>query len=145
MLIQSNDHHDINNIVGPWIMARDNPDQNKPVSLAFRNRLAWMSLLPKSESSFELAGETLRPDTRREPFDIVVIDDQLNHGWHKVLCSKLIGLDPNLAKPADGGSISKIATNEVINLLGSTSPKALSQFLIPKDENDTRKALARPI
>ena len=95
-LVQSHDHHDLNNLVGPWILAGATTEpeaeelQKHPSHFALRTRLQWTGFLTQKESTLtEPETETDRkPTTSLElgELNVLVIDDQLNSGWDHVIC-----------------------------------------------------------
>ena len=117
-LVQSHDHHDLNNLVGPWILASETPQGYKckvPSLFAFWTKLRWTGFfLPEKSLS---AGGGTRTDPCMGGLDVLAIDDQLTPGWgHVIRC--LFGATEN-GKPGGIESCQLIGTGGETRVYGS--------------------------
>ncbi|RJX17047.1 MAG: hypothetical protein C4575_14020 [Desulforudis sp.] len=93
-VVQSSDHHDLNNRIGPQIIleilsAERISSPINELDRAMITRLKWCGLLQNQNTEIP-GGDKQAPVL--EKTDILVVDDQLARGWDQVLCS-LIGVD----------------------------------------------------
>ena len=114
-LVQTHDHHDLNNLVGPWILCGRMPE-TIPSLFAFWTRLRWTGFLPKDLT--ETASANIDP----EELDVLTIDDQLDVGWNDVVC-RLFGAEYRKKKVE--GCFDSIGSNGNIELYGNNSAYAL--------------------
>jgi len=126
-VLQSNDHHDLNNVIGPQIIARilsgvEVESGKSSLLNAFMNRLDWTGLLP-SESNDD--GYKISPI--EQSVDLVVIDDQLDKGWNKVL-GALVGIPQENIRRA-GEELAILGDDGDLRLYGATKPHALLEAL----------------
>lgn len=120
-LVQTHDHHDLNNLVGPWILCGIAPPcSTPPLFRAFWNRLRWTGLIPEKTSS----ETTPLPDIGK--LDVVALDDRLYDGWNQVIC-RLFDADPQ--KPTTTDGFQSIGSNGKIELYGSKDIRTLSANL----------------
>ena len=131
-LVQSHDHHDLNNLVGPWILSSATPEQlgNEIPSLsAFWTRLRWTGFLPEGtpETGTDLGVGEL---------DVLAIDDQLNTGWNHVIC-RLFGAQEN---GGTGGTKNcpLIGTGNLTRVYGSEEASILLDSLKCPGKYETR-------
>lgn len=131
-LIQSHDHHDLNNLIGPSIISGKPSAAAGPSILGLHAKLEWMGLLGNDDETGGDGGKGAGPGVLLQgigPLDILAIDDELNNGWHGVL-HKLLGLEGEASSvPSAAGEIGLIGQNKFTRMYGSTSPEVLSSFL----------------
>ena len=122
-LVQSHDHHDLNNLVGPSILLGQTPE-TLPLLSAFRNRLFWSKFLrpislSEDKPNFSVLGE----------LDALTIDDQLLVGWHHVICG-LFGAKISSAATKFKSDIRLIGSTGDIQLYGSDGARPLLKSLM---------------
>jgi hypothetical protein len=127
-VLQSDDHHDLNNIVAPILMpimmGRDDlsPERLSVIMVAFLHRLKWCGL-------FDWKTVKLSDAEFSSSLDIVAIDDQLAMGWDGVL-GALVGISPeNVKAMPDSDQIEVLGSISSINLYGATNPNCLLKDL----------------
>ena len=123
-LIQTHDHHDLNNVVGPWIITGVPSDGSAPSLMGLRTKLEWTGLLGIDDGK-KGGGEG---DDRDVPFqgigplDVLAIDDEMGNGWHRVLHS-LLRLEGEASQVSS--KIGLIGGKGDVCLFGCTDPDAL--------------------
>lgn len=128
-VLQSNDHHDLNNIVGPQIISKMMSDtalggnNSSELECAFLKRLEWSGLCPALGKNDQYEAPPFN-----QQLDIVVIDDQLARGWDQVLGS-LVGLPPMEIPVTPNESLALFRSNGSLNLHGATNPSCLLDAL----------------
>lgn len=137
-VIQSDDHHDLNNIVAPILMPiimeleNATSGNDKSIMTAFVHRLSWCGLLDLVTVEFDA------PEFST-PLDIVAIDDQLAMGWDRVL-GALVGIPPeNVKAMPDSDQIEVLGSSSSVNLSGATDPNCLLKALGITQNADTVK------
>ena len=130
-LVQTHDHHDLNNLVGPWILLGITPETASSL-FAFWNRLRWSGLLPEISSGQEPKNITM------EELDVLTIDDQLDVGWNHVI-RHLFGAENN-EEEAEGcfESIRSIGSTGNTHLYGSNSARTLLASLMKEGAFEKR-------
>jgi hypothetical protein len=106
-LVQGADHHNVNNLVGPAIIARvlklAAPPATSALVHAFVAKLAWTGQLPTVGGPWE--PKTIGPaDLQRkglEQLRVLVVDDELGRGWGALVCN-FFSKTPSDAMPVDG-------------------------------------------
>ena len=86
-LTQSNDHHDVNNVIGPDILAgAKNKRQGLPG--AFLTKLAWSGNNLAELSNWEdwKALDAVKKNLFDRQLSVLVVDDQLQQGWGRFVC-----------------------------------------------------------
>ncbi|MEQ1779416.1 MAG: hypothetical protein ABL863_12815 [Nitrosomonas sp.] len=125
-VLQSDDHHDLNNIVGPQIISKMmalGGNNSSGLERAFLKRLEWSSLCPELGKNDQYEAPSFN-----QQLDIVVIDDQLARGWDQVLGS-LVGLQPMEKPLTPNASLALFRSNGSLNLHGATNPSCLLDAL----------------
>lgn len=84
-LIQSDDHHDLNNLIGATVASGG--DDNSPLIRAFCKRLEFSGHL--SQSYLTERNKAVDGVIDVVNADILVIDDMLSMGWDRYLCKAL--------------------------------------------------------
>lgn len=84
-LIQSDDHHDLNNLIGATVASGG--DDNSPLIRAFCKRLEFSGHL--SQSYLAERNKAVDGVIDVVNADILVIDDMLSMGWDRYLCKAL--------------------------------------------------------
>ena len=139
-VVQSDDHHDVNNVIGPDILSKTD-ECHKGLTCAFLTRLAWSGHDDIKEAGNWEPWETdaVKDDLFGRPLKVLVVDDQLQNGWGRFVC-KLFGckLD-KLSSPSDD-QFSKLGENakETVSVYGSVSPNPLLKFLANESIYDSR-------
>lgn len=129
-LLQSHDHHDLNNSVGPWILAGVPPPDpmhcdNVTSLSAFWARLKWTEVLPQDGTIGTGAG------FGEEQLDVFVIDDQLYTGWDNVICL-LFGANALGQEESKSGGTSSwrlVGQRDGMSVHGSDSAHSLGENL----------------
>ena len=88
-LTQSDDHHDVNNVIGPSILFRETPDSGSGESLvdALLTRLSWCDHDFKGVTAHQWnAACKVKQDLFGRYVDVYAVDDQLNAGWGRAVC-----------------------------------------------------------
>ena len=90
---RTRDHHDLNNIVGPWILAE--LESNDRWIGAFRQKMKWSGLYADSagRGSSESTSETGHEETvdvqpvisGEVRYNVLAIDDMMSRGWDKII------------------------------------------------------------
>ncbi len=127
-LVQTHDHHDLNNLVGHSILSGKEPSVS-PLLVAFWNRLRWTGFLPGELPAPDVA------DINMGELDVLTIDDQLDVGWDHVIC-RLFGAE-NSEEEAEG-RFESIGSNEKTKLYGSKSARTLLGSLKKKGAFEER-------
>ena len=141
-IIRSNDHHDLNNIIGPQVILEslmNNPDipdivdsKNQLIKI-MSTRLKWSELL-----NSKYPGEQLTSLTFDETTNVISIDDQLERGWDLILCA-LFGVGYKKSTSTDSTMLKLFTNCSEIALYGSSSPEFLIQQLINIDTFESNK------
>lgn len=134
-LIQSNDHHDINNVIGPDIIAKGESER-AGMPGAFLNRLSWSGI--KLDESKNWTPWEAEAAARNELFgnsiSVLVVDDNLQQGWGRFVC-RLFGnqqFDEDCVFSQDNFSnLNK--NNPKIRIQGCLTAKPIIQFLEKAD------------
>lgn len=149
-LAQSDDHHDVNNVIGPDILAK--PERRRRGLFgAFLARLEWTGHdltaaagwkewnvgKPCSKHLFDLA------------LSVYVVDDQLEQGWSRFLCRFFDGQAYDETCNPGGQGFVKLNNTKPgaskVELFGCTEPAPLIKFLETKavfDRRDHRSQLS---
>lgn len=117
-LIQSDDHHDLNNIIGASVASDDN--SGPPLIRAFCRRLAFSGhlLLEKTSANDQNNVSGINAD-------VLVIDDMLPMGWNQYLC-KALGAKPEYTSPFESQAFVRFGKAAGgLKLYGCTSAAAL--------------------
>ena len=121
-LVQTHDHHDLNNLVGPWILSEIGTRTHTsapPLFRAFWNRLHWTGLIPEETPLYDLG---TAPLSDIGTLDVVALDDRLDDGWNHVIC-RLFGAVPE--NPTSASGFQPIGSNGGIELYGSKDARKL--------------------
>lgn len=132
-LTQSNDHHDVNNVIGPDILAKPS-QRRKSLPGAFLTRLAWIGHDLDSAANWHFwdvyqFGKQLF----ERPLSVFVIDDQIQQGWGRFVCRLLSGetfdemcvlSDSGFAKLNTGNHV-----DQVVKVFGCPGSRPLIDFL----------------
>jgi len=122
-LVQSGDHHDLNNLIGPSIILGKRPAKEDRYLCSLYSRLEWQGLLP--EKGMGEVPNSLGDDSGT---DILAIDDKLGEGWHKVLCH-LLGLD--ISEPPNFNGTDPIGLKNNLRLFGQADMGGISKPVGP--------------
>ena len=123
-LVQTHDHHDLNNIAGPWILSGEMPDESTPLHFAFWSRLAWTGFMHEASSKREAENIATGPMGK---LDVLAIDDQLGTGWDDVI-RRLFGAEKKKKKNSEENtqcSVEQIGSSGEIQLYGSSYARTL--------------------
>ena len=126
-LIQSKDHHDINNVIGSSLL--DEASRTvEDLRSAFHNRLLWCDFNLREADINEWS-----PDNEEarfnEPLSVLMVDDHLMEGWGKFVCQLLtMKFKSQHDCNSDFKKISK-GNSEKMNIYGCTGPDPLIKFL----------------
>jgi hypothetical protein len=149
-VIQSDDHHDLNNIVAPMLIP-NLIDPNQPINTsedtnaqaAFIHRLMWCNLFLVPEDSEDPEQKLYKAPEFPTPLDIVAIDDQLADGWDNVL-GLLVGI-PKGDDVKATEEIQLIRESGELKVYGATKPMWLLEHLgiseVTGDEVDVKAEL----
>ncbi len=126
-LTQSNDHHDINNVIGPSFLGKKL--QVDGLRRAFHIRLLWC------DPEISRAGikqwqpkPTLRDILFFKPLSVIIVDDHLEE-WGEFIC-KLLNKKFHKPEHYCNSEFKKISEdNSDINIYGCTGPDPLIKFL----------------
>lgn len=78
--VQSEDHHDLNNILGPLVLG--DHVREDVLAAALLQLARWFQLCPKSPHSDGNGGQSLLGEELcRDPLDVLLIDDMAELGW----------------------------------------------------------------
>lgn len=132
-LVQRHDHHDLNNLVGPWILSSATHKQHRsafPSLSAFRARLRWTGFLPRKRAV--VIGAAID----RGELDVLAIDDHLNFGWNHVIC-RLFGARETRGTEGTE-SFPLIGTGDQTRVYGSEEANILLDDLTSRERYRTR-------
>jgi hypothetical protein len=125
-VVRSRDHHDLNNIIGPRVIAEmldDNlfkMDSGKNVDMvsAILTRLFWTGLIERQD--IKASRQTL-PDL--QSVEVKVFDDQLSNDWDRVLCALFHVKFIPVAKHASDETLPLIGMNkDSVMIYGTENP-----------------------
>ncbi len=89
-LTQSEDHHDVNNVIGADILSMPN-QRRVGVFGAFLTRLEWSGQETESLGKWEpWDASVVRTKLFKNALNVLVVDDQLAQGWGRFVC-RLLG------------------------------------------------------
>lgn len=127
-IIQSRDHHDLNNIIGPDILL---PTKSSYVGLkgAILRKLFWCDQ-PAGSGKFPIAWQHSPDDLLGKHFSVVIIDDCLDDGWDRFVC-KLLGTNhSHIRAVSDVTGYERInGKHDTINIYGTTKVDAVIKKL----------------
>ncbi|HED00484.1 MAG TPA: hypothetical protein ENN18_08880 [Proteobacteria bacterium] len=85
-VVQSKDHHDVNNVIGPDILS-ESGKRHQGLPGAFLTRLTWSGHDLKQVSDWKPwdAAKAVG-DLFGRPLSVLVVDDQLRQGWERFVC-----------------------------------------------------------
>lgn len=85
-VVQSKDHHDVNNVIGPDILS-ESGERRQGLPGAFLTRLTWSGHDLKQVSDWK-PWEAAKAvgDLFGRPLSVLVVDDQLRQGWERFVC-----------------------------------------------------------
>ena len=126
-LTRSDDHHDVNNVIGPRILACQENDSSSALLDAFHKRLSWCALI-KEGAYQKTVTNWERGSNEFEPFSIFVVDDHLKQGWGKFVCS-LLGFEECNVECANDSRFVELVGNERVKIYGSSGPEPLIDLL----------------
>ena len=123
-LTQSDDHHDVNNVIGPRILAGQESDPSSDLLGAFCKRLSWCDLIKLEEKGVP-QWQGKKKWKEYKPVSIFVIDDYLEQGWGEFVCG-LLGEEYN-TEFVDVGRSKFVPLNgqkkeKVVHIYGCTGP-----------------------
>lgn len=135
-LAQVDEHHDLNNIVGPYLIAdlvgiarpeevRDAKYPVEPFLIdAFLTRLKWAGLTGSHDQS-SAPKVDYTPPQFAEQFTLLAVDDRLDRGWSEVLAF-LLGVK---ATTKANDQVQEIGSSGQVQLFGTTNPHTLLSSL----------------
>ena len=126
-LTRSDDHHDINNVIGPGFLGRKSRPK-EGLRGAFHTRLLWCDI---KINQAQISPWSLKKNKLFDkPLSVLTVDDHLMEGWGEFIC-KLLG-NRTFEKLEDCNSkFQKISqgNTDTMNIYGCTGPDPLIQFL----------------
>lgn len=130
-LTQSNDHHDVNNVIGPGLWGK----KSRPDGMlgAFHTRLSWcdFNLEVRGDDIDDTGKKSLERLEKENLFDkplsVLIIDDHLMEGWGEFVC-KFLKIEFELQHCCNS-RFKKIGGKNSMNIYGCTGPDPLIQFL----------------
>lgn len=125
-LIQSNDHHDLNNLIGATVASGG--DDVSPLVRAFCKRLEFSGHLSRNYLSERKKLSSGAVDVGSA--DILVIDDMLSMGWDRYLC-KALGTKHVVGTTFCSDKFVRFGTQGRVNLHGCLSANALIESWTP--------------
>ena len=136
-VVQSNDHHDVNNIIGPDILGNTD-DKRQGLPGAFLRRLAWSGHNLEQADEWEPWG-TFGASTSLfgKPLSVFVVDDQLQQGWGRFVC-RLLGNQKISNEIFETDKFAQLNSNQKIKIFGCLGSNPLITFLQNKAIFDCR-------
>ena len=142
-LTQSDDHHDINNVIGPDILAKA-VRRRKGLFGAFLTRLEWSGHDLEAASKWRVwnVNERIKKDLFDRSLCAYAVDDHLQQGWARFLCRLINGEMFDEASVLRKDAFAKLnsgkSAEQKIKLFGCQSPLPLIEFLRKKGVFDRR-------
>lgn len=127
-LTHSDDHHDINNIIGPDLLAKGKFQKNGPTR-SMLTRLRWSDGIVNCDTweSYP-AAKNVKDKLFGRPLSLLVIDDQLHQGWGRFAC-RLFSEGYNDATEINNNLTKINSGNQLVRIYGSLGPDPLIEFL----------------
>lgn len=131
-LAQVDEHHDLNNIVGPYLIAdlvgisrpekvRDAKSPVEPLLIdAFLTHLKWAGLIGSHDQS-NAPKVDYTPPHFAEKLNLIAVDDRLDRGWSEVLAF-MLGVQ---ATTKANDQIQQLGSSSQVQLLGTKTPHTL--------------------
>ena len=124
-LTHSEDHHDINNILGPYFLGVA-PRESHTASMV--NKLRWGMQYCRVERPIHWRGVgTLKKNVFGRQVSVLVIDDQLHCGWDD-FSHRLFGIQSNNNAHRSSESCNSVE-NDSVKVTGYLAPDVLIEFL----------------
>jgi len=140
-VVQSRDHHDVNNIIGPDILAKKGSPRRDGLPAAFLTRLGWTGydLVQAADWESWKISEAI-PKLFNRTLSVLVIDDQLQQGWGRFVCRLFDAEKDYIENSAVESSefIKLNRNNKIVNIWGCLGSQPLITFLTEKATFNTR-------
>jgi hypothetical protein len=136
-VVQSNDHHDVNNIIGPDILGNTD-DKCQGLPGAFLRRLAWSGHNLEEADEWKSWGALGASNSLfGKPLSVFVVDDQLQQGWGRFVC-RLFGNEKISNEKFETDKFVQLNSTQKIKIFGCLGSNPLITFLQNKAISDRR-------
>jgi hypothetical protein len=137
--VQSGDHHDLSNLLGPLVLSRGFNESSLPNGLfkdklvrALLQKIIWSGLDggrgdPQGKW-FDFSRDAAKIVCKKERVKIILIDDQANQGWLDIVSAAVGAVRPN-ADQASGEKIERFAESDVVEVFACTSYDAIMSHI----------------
>lgn len=133
-LVQTGDHHDLNNVIGPALLLPAGEASGSPLLQAIVTRLDWSGVFPNEKPG--IPGQLDLDKDFSGPLNVLVIDDQIDQGWG-ALVSKLFRRGPRSQSVEVGGDrfvrLDENAGNNDCRIFGVKTARPLVEKLKKTD------------